>query len=44
LQRVLDVLAEMIAYDKSLDLNGQMPAGINLDDLNLADLPTAGLD
>ncbi|KAI8633439.1 mitochondrial import receptor subunit tom-20 [Xylariaceae sp. FL1651] len=38
-KRILDVLAEMIAYDKSLDLNGQMPAGINL-----ADLPHAGLD
>jgi len=36
---VLDVLAEMIAYDKTLDLTSEMPAGINL-----ADLPTAGLD
>ncbi|KAI0106255.1 mitochondrial import receptor subunit tom-20 [Nemania sp. FL0031] len=41
-KRVLDVLAEMIAYDKSLDLNNQMPAGINLDDL--MNLPSAGLD
>ncbi|KAI0811633.1 mitochondrial import receptor subunit tom-20 [Xylaria sp. FL0064] len=41
-KRVLDVLAEMIAYDKSLDLNGQPPAGVNLADL--MDLPTAGLD
>ncbi|KAI3332095.1 mitochondrial import receptor subunit tom-20 [Xylariaceae sp. AK1471] len=41
-KRVLDVLAEMIAYDKSLDLNSQMPGGINLADL--ADLPSAGLD
>ncbi|KAI1273154.1 mitochondrial import receptor subunit tom-20 [Xylaria sp. FL0933] len=40
-KRVLDVLAEMIAYDKSLDLNGQPPAA-NLADL--MDLPTAGLD
>jgi import receptor subunit TOM20 len=39
---VLDVLAEMIAYDKSLDLNSTMPTGINLADL--ADLPSAGLD
>jgi import receptor subunit TOM20 len=41
-KRVLDVLAEMIAYDKSLDLNNQMPAGVNLADL--MDLPSAGLD
>ncbi|KAI8956228.1 hypothetical protein F4801DRAFT_6178 [Xylaria longipes] len=41
-KRVLDVLAEMIAYDKSLDLNSQPPQGINLADF--ADLPTAGLD
>ncbi|KAI1470630.1 mitochondrial import receptor subunit tom-20 [Daldinia caldariorum] len=34
-KRVLDVLAEMIAYDKTLDLG----AGINL-----SDLPSAGLD
>jgi len=39
-KRVLDVLAEMIAYDKTLDLSGQqMPAGINL-----ADLQNPGLD
>ncbi|KAH7030902.1 mitochondrial outer membrane translocase complex, subunit Tom20 domain-containing protein [Microdochium trichocladiopsis] len=39
-KRVLDVLAEMIAYDKSLDLGSQqMPAGINL-----ADLQNPGLD
>ncbi|KAI0402071.1 mitochondrial import receptor subunit tom-20 [Xylaria palmicola] len=41
-KRVLDVLAEMIAYDKSLDINSQMPAGVNLADL--MDLPSAGLD
>ncbi|KAI1133633.1 mitochondrial import receptor subunit tom-20 [Nemania abortiva] len=41
-KRVLDVLAEMIAYDKSLDLNNQVPAGVNLADL--MDLPSAGLD
>ncbi|TGJ83053.1 hypothetical protein E0Z10_g5702 [Xylaria hypoxylon] len=41
-KRVLDVLAEMIAYDKSLDLNNQVPAGVNLADL--MDIPTAGLD
>ncbi|KAI0447063.1 mitochondrial import receptor subunit tom-20 [Xylaria telfairii] len=41
-KRVLDVLAEMIAYDKSLDLNGQAPQPANLADLT--DLPTAGLD
>ncbi|OTA63580.1 protein import receptor MAS20 [Hypoxylon sp. EC38] len=34
-KRVLDVLAEMIAYDKNLDLG----TGINL-----SDLPSAGLD
>ncbi|KAI1405267.1 mitochondrial import receptor subunit tom-20 [Hypoxylon fuscum] len=34
-KRVLDVLAEMIAYDKNLDLGSAM---------NLSDLPTAGLD
>ncbi|KAI0875844.1 mitochondrial import receptor subunit tom-20 [Hypoxylon argillaceum] len=38
-KRVLDVLAEMLAYDKSLDLHSQMPG-----EANLADLPTAGLD
>ncbi|KAI1179453.1 mitochondrial import receptor subunit tom-20 [Nemania sp. FL0916] len=42
-KRVLDTLAEMIAYDKSLDLSSQPPAGINLADL--MDLPpSAGLD
>ncbi|TRX98723.1 hypothetical protein FHL15_000065 [Xylaria flabelliformis] len=41
-KRVLDVLAEMIAYDKSLDLNGQTQQNVNLADL--MDLPTAGLD
>ncbi|KAI1755619.1 mitochondrial import receptor subunit tom-20 [Xylaria castorea] len=41
-KRVLDVLAEMIAYDKSLDLNSQAPPSVNLADL--MDLPTAGLD
>ncbi|KAI6085362.1 mitochondrial import receptor subunit tom-20 [Hypoxylon rubiginosum] len=34
-KRVLDVLAEMIAYDKDLDLT----SGVNI-----SDLPTAGLD
>ncbi|KAI1650652.1 mitochondrial import receptor subunit tom-20 [Daldinia loculata] len=34
-KRVLDVLAEMIAYDKNLDLGGG---------INLSDLPSAGLD
>lgn len=38
-QRVLDVLAEMIAYDKDLDLGPQMSAGINI-----ADLQNPGLD
>ncbi|KAI0965670.1 mitochondrial import receptor subunit tom-20 [Xylaria arbuscula] len=42
-KRVLDVLAEMIAYDKSLDLNSQPPAGVNLADL-MDNIPTAGLD
>ncbi|KAI3341981.1 mitochondrial import receptor subunit tom-20 [Ustulina deusta] len=41
-KRVLDVLAEMIAYDKSLDLNGQAPEGINIADL--MGIPSAGLD
>ncbi|KAI0525771.1 mitochondrial import receptor subunit tom-20 [Xylaria bambusicola] len=41
-KRVLDVLAEMIAYDKTLDLNSQ-PAAVNLADL-MGDIPTAGLD
>lgn len=36
-QRVLDILAEMIAYDKNLDLgSGGGP--------NISDLPSAGLD
>ncbi|KXJ92261.1 mitochondrial outer membrane translocase complex, subunit Tom20 domain-containing protein [Microdochium bolleyi] len=39
-KRVLDVLAEMIAYDKTLDLGSQqIPGGINL-----ADLQNPGLD
>ncbi|CAJ2513523.1 Uu.00g016420.m01.CDS01 [Anthostomella pinea] len=38
-KRVLDVLAEMIAYDKNLHLDGQMPAGINI-----SDLPQTSLD
>lgn len=32
----------MIAYDKSLDLNGQAPEGINIADL--MGIPSAGLD
>ncbi|KAI1269078.1 mitochondrial import receptor subunit tom-20 [Xylariaceae sp. FL1019] len=42
-KRILDVLAEMIAYDKTLDLGKApgmgMPSGINL-----GDLPTENLD
>ncbi|KAI1819566.1 mitochondrial import receptor subunit tom-20 [Xylaria intraflava] len=41
-KRVLDVLAEMIACDKSLDVSPQVPTGMNLADL--MDIPTAGLD
>ncbi|OTB08222.1 hypothetical protein M426DRAFT_8029 [Hypoxylon sp. CI-4A] len=37
-KRVLDVLAEMIAYDKNLDLGSSAPG------INLSDLPSAGLD
>ncbi|KAI1461264.1 mitochondrial import receptor subunit tom-20 [Annulohypoxylon moriforme] len=37
-KRVLDVLAEMIAYDKDLDL------GSSGGSINLSDLPSAGLD
>ncbi|KAI1386494.1 mitochondrial import receptor subunit tom-20, partial [Hypoxylon trugodes] len=36
-KRVLDVLAEMIAYDKSLDIRG------STNGINLSDLPSAGL-
>ncbi|KAH6895406.1 mitochondrial outer membrane translocase complex, subunit Tom20 domain-containing protein [Thelonectria olida] len=38
---ILDILAEMIAYDSSLDIRGASaaPAGINL-----ADIPNVGLD
>ncbi|CEJ84397.1 Putative Mitochondrial import receptor subunit tom-20 [[Torrubiella] hemipterigena] len=37
---VLDILAEMIAYDSSLDINSRpMPAGINL-----SEIPNVGLD
>lgn len=38
---VLDILAEMIAYDSSLDIRSRppMPAGINL-----SDIPNVGLD
>lgn len=38
-QRVLDVLAEMIAYDKDLRTDELMPKGINL-----SDMPLPGLD
>ncbi|KAJ8106852.1 hypothetical protein ONZ43_g6919 [Nemania bipapillata] len=41
-KRVLDVLAEMIAYDKSLDLDNQVPVTASLEDL--MDIPSAGLD
>ncbi|KAI1364463.1 mitochondrial import receptor subunit tom-20 [Xylaria arbuscula] len=41
-KRVLDVLAEMIAYDKSLDLSSQ-PAAVNLADL-MGDIPTPDMD
>ncbi|KAF6835217.1 MAS20 protein import receptor [Colletotrichum plurivorum] len=37
---VLDILAEMIAYDSSLNI-GQYTGGVNA---NLADMPTVGLD
>ncbi|OLN87925.1 Mitochondrial import receptor subunit tom20 [Colletotrichum chlorophyti] len=37
---VLDVLAEMIAYDSSLNI-GQYTGGVNV---NLGDMPTVGLD
>ncbi|KAI0009511.1 mitochondrial import receptor subunit tom-20 [Xylariaceae sp. FL0662B] len=38
-KRVLDVLAEMLAYDKHLNIGPQLPGGINI-----SDLPSAGLD
>ncbi|EMR70319.1 hypothetical protein MGN70_014142 [Eutypa lata] len=38
-KRVLDVLAEMIAYDKDLRTDELMPKGINL-----SDMPLPGLD
>ncbi|KAI1197919.1 mitochondrial import receptor subunit tom-20 [Nemania serpens] len=41
-KRVLDVLAEMIAYDKSLDLSSEVPTGINLADF--MDLPNPSQD
>jgi import receptor subunit TOM20 len=37
-QPILDILAEMIAYDSSLDIRPR-PGGINL-----ADIPNVGLD
>ncbi|KAI0391069.1 mitochondrial import receptor subunit tom-20 [Xylariaceae sp. FL0594] len=47
-KRVLDVLAEMIAYDKSLDLDDppKEPMNFNFDTFDPSghDLPTAGLD
>jgi import receptor subunit TOM20 len=44
LQPILDILAEMIAYDSSLDIRAApaAPAGINLSDLS--DIPNVGLD
>ncbi|KAI1108270.1 mitochondrial import receptor subunit tom-20 [Nemania sp. NC0429] len=41
-KRVLDVLAEMIAYDKTLDLNAQEPNGTDPDDY--MDLPNPAQD
>lgn len=42
-QPILDILAEMIAYDGSLQLGGMSMPGIpNLG--NLGDMPTVGLD
>jgi import receptor subunit TOM20 len=39
-QPILDILAEMIAYDSSLDVRASAaPAGINL-----SDIPNVGLD
>lgn len=39
-QPILDILAEMIAYDSSLDIRSPAaPAGINL-----SDIPNVGLD
>jgi import receptor subunit TOM20 len=39
-KRVLDVLAEMIAYDKNLDIGASMPTS----GINLGDIPNVGLD
>lgn len=40
MQPILDILAEMIAYDSSLDIRAPAaPAGINL-----SDIPNVGLD
>ncbi|KID96833.1 Protein import receptor MAS20-related protein, partial [Metarhizium majus ARSEF 297] len=36
---ILDILAEMIAYDSSLDIRTRSPGGINL-----GDIPNVGLD
>lgn len=38
-QPVLDILAEMIAYDSTLDIRAARPGGINL-----SDIPNVGLD
>jgi import receptor subunit TOM20 len=38
-QPILDILAEMIAYDSSLDIRSRPAGGINL-----SDIPNVGLD
>lgn len=39
MQPILDILAEMIAYDSALDIRARAPGGINL-----GDIPNVGLD
>lgn len=41
---ILDILAEMIAYDSSLDIRGPTHGGVNISDINLGDIPNVGLD
>ena len=39
MQPILDILAEMIAYDSSLDIRARSTSGINM-----SDIPNVGLD
>lgn len=43
-QPILDILAEMIAYDSSLDIRSVPSGGPPGGGINLGDIPNVGLD